>query len=1529
MTETETKLPAISRRAFFFGSAAAGALTFLGAAHTKSGVIYAYAADPGEKSFAVVMLGRDEISVLAVDPSTSKVVPNMKVHVASHASAATVSSIDLTTNEQGFATAHVRDMSENRDEDDPVGGYGFWASVEGSASGYRDFAADLVRVQTGPAPQGADGKRPASITVPTQPYNAASQPGYLRKLSFDGNDIQYSQATFVACSGNDAEHTLDAQIVAAAGKRVSVRFLYDGAELGSAQGTTGGDGRVSLQVKGAFLKGASPNGKAQVFFEVEGACYEAPCRLSACAGADGLDHAVEKNDATISPGNPDSNPMVDTVDADNLGVYTVFVPEKFPIGGGTKFDLPLPDFPVTAKLNPLGMFAIGVGLDLKPLLPSSDGSADDSKLWKVLKHETWDQYVDRKVEEEAKAVDRYLAAEAIKKGKSKEISQTKFGGLETKFEFTLLAEGDWEWGSSTWSLGLNATILFNMKYSWGRQVFVGPVPVYIGFDIGLNSSASFYIGMEMESGFKNVHWTPDKNGVTIVSRFEVGASAGVGIYGFLSVGVRGYGFIQGTLGLVKTEHEFPHLAVGAGVGITLVWQVLFASGTIGLYNYQWPHIYDNWPHDDFTLGAEDTLSMPAAFRNSAASYTLGEGETLDLQSCPPALITAEKLAALAEFDAQVDELAAADGSIDASFDYDYRAEEKETLAKFSEIGVVAADEAAQTAEESGSEYIPSLGAVPAVDRLIYEGVTSDSRHKVIRSADGSWYLCRLCVVNVGIGLLAGADRSIVFNRETGLFERLETPQTVLVEDPQPTIVRPRVTMCKLTGEGTWSAPQVIDFGVEPNSVEQLRANFYDYDFDVCEDLSSPGTFYFNVVSGVVGATDEDSFEYRWRNQCVTFVRYRYNDARVLRQVSKADVLGSATSYSPHVLYHAGTSTPFFFWAKAQPKGEGAVYTLNIRGYDELLEREMSMCLFKPYGYSTAAPLYLDFHAGKGPGWTDDANNPLLLWVAPQVKDMAVVANSYQVHMCPYNDKYHAIGWGSVNLENVTCPVIVPDHGWIYTSTADDGKAEGADERTGEPRELIFATRTSESKTVVERGAGIANITSFGASADGSRLFAARCQEGEAPSSLAQDLNPGADSEVLGVSGQKGAEEVRRYSIYAANWDAKRQSYHKFYPFCQSDHPLDVVDCVDLGRGAASFISTEIVNAQDGKGDIYQMNVPLLCSVQLEAATTMDLFCGVGDVCHVTLRVQNNGNLPVRGFEAYLFDTQDYPRRPLASKGFDALADSMYPAVEDWRYNDEDGNAVHMTDEVYLASKDEGSGLLRANLSDEDMNNLLWPGEARTYGTIDFVVPDSWAGKGEVTVYASIGNAVADEDALSDALGQAAPDFAGSGSDAGSDSAEGGGAGDGEAGLQASALAASGEGDGSDAAPRVAASDGSDSSSVAVASAQLGASSGFATVGTLEADSNGVFTDVDGKEESFTITVDGDTRADDVAAADYTPVNAAAAEADGSAAVKTSDESPDLAGPLTVFGAAGLAALAAYEKRRSDNEKAEQGSGASA
>ena len=234
--------------------------------------------------------------------------------------------------------------------------------------------------------------------------------------------------------------------------------------------------------------------------------------------------------------------------------------------------------------------------------------------------------------------------------------------------------------------------------------------------------------------------------------------------------------------------------------------------------------------------------------------------------------------------------------------------------------------------------------------------------------------------------------------------------------------------------------------------------------------------------------------------------------------------------------------------------------------------------------------------------------------------------------------------------------------------------------------------------------------------------------------------------------------------------------------------------------------------------------------------------------------------------------------------FDNLADDVCPTVEEWRYNDEDGNGVYMSDEVYLASKageSDESGALRGSFSAEDMNSLLWPGDERSYGTIDFTIPDSWAGKGEVEIYACVLQPKPDEDALADALGQVGPDFGG-------------------AGTQAS-----------------------------VDASGFGAASGSAA-----SDENGVFFDVDGVDESFTLKISDEAVAAGVSAADYTPVNSAAAAADTAQQKKVVDTGDDAArsiGPLAAVGvgAAAVAAAAAHSRAKALRTECEAaGAGAS-
>ena len=1482
--DTKNNLPAISRRSFLFGAATGGALTFLGSKATSSGLILAYADEAEQISFEVIVVGRDDIVVLTMDPSTGQVVPNMDVVITSYAEAATQKTLTLQTNETGVACVKARQLAENCDDDSPLYGYEFWAKVEASKDGYRDFATSLIRLHAGPGDITESGAREANLTIPTQVYDPSKEFGYVRQLSFDDYDIQYFDSSFCACAGNDAEHSLIMQLVSQKGKRVAMSFLYDGQELGKAEGTIGDGNRATLEIKGTWLKDITPEKETQILFSIEDEQYEAPCNLYFFPGADGLTDTISNENAKVAPGEPDSNPFLGTT---NLSTYRVRLPEAMPVVGGSYFDIPLPELPICFIVEPTGLVQLGLSLNLLPLFPGLKDQVGVND-WRCVRKETMAQCKERHAKSEADARARYNDAKAIKDGQSKEGKQTKFGGVNITFDFNLVAQGTWNYDSRKWSAGLNANIIAAATWEWGQQTFLGPIPFYYGIDLGFMNTVSLYIGFETESGFNYITWNPDTCGLTWVPRFEFGVSAGVGVKGLASFGARGYAYLQSTLGFVYSEtgKPIPHRRVDGGFILTLVVQAFWFSATVSVWHFTGNPILDNW--EDSVSEPLQSVKIPTAFQNSKASYMLSDGKIVDLDGNVVDLdkellapINTDSLLKLAEFDAQVE------GSVDdeqepdliGNFTY---GKDKASDAPVSGFGIVPSGSLS-----TPNNYDAKLGVVPAVDDCIFKNVNSDSRHKIIKAQDGTWYMFRLCVVDVNSYNSASENCYFKFNADTGLFEQQEKPLSAEELSESFSIPRSRIMMSKLQSDGSWSNARVIDFSMNNISQKVHRMNCNDFDFAVCENPNSSGVFFFNIASSKISASAEDSFENRWRKQFLTFLEYDTNaqGAAAEKQKTTIEQLSSGiTCYCPHINYHKISGQLFFSWVSATPKDTGAVYQLHTKVVSASNFSDEADTLTQTLYNGKTQSYYQSFYADKGPRWEDAGQATAITWVIPSIEQ----TNAYTIALHVYYVASKTLTIGNIfNYTDIAQPVILPSRGWFIVSAKQHVNSSDDDPKALDRKEMELYM-PDENWVFGRYMVGIANMTSFSATEDGSRLFAVHVQEGEQPSTAASDMNPGSETTIMGAE-ESEAKEIKKYSIYAANWDSERNTYHTFYPLCQTSHPLDVVESAEIGGGLLSFITTEITDAQAGKGDIYQVNVPLVCSVQLISATCLDAFCAAGDTCHASVRVLNNGNLPLKAFTVKLYDNETGSGEPLATKCFENLGDLMFPTPEDSQGTDEDGNTIRMPDEVYLAQNNTDSKKLYGSLSATDFNSLLWPGDERTYGTIEFSVPDSWSGKTSVQVYAFISDAQADNACLNDSLEHNAPSFGLS--DSSSDNTQ-----------NASALKMS-----------------------EAKKANTLSAYNFNVTGAVTPDSLGVFHDADAFPSTFEVAAASNSSSGtNLHAATYTPANASAQKASSSQnkanTPRTSDDRGSLLGPLALVGA-GAAAAAAYSKRRYDNEKA--------
>ena len=941
--QAQSKKPSISRRAFLAG--AGSVFTALAApivaGQRVPGVVpageqdplaalgpeVAYAEDAGTFEFEVAK--PSEIAIKVVDVAAKDMPPVKGARVTLKSLDTDAGAITVTTGDNGIAVADIKDLCDPK-----------------RATLATDYLCDLsVKVR-------ADGCRQVNIesrqaiggtacVLPTCSIMADSyrQIPYFRSVSFNGRDVQYTTATFMHSSGNNARHEISAGLYLKGAGEARVQVwrwtpesdVFPG--LGNRQTTllceldasisdskaqeyrrldeadeaaraAGGDYDVeayedrwvrNVSVKERFL---------QTSFDRS---FEAGDRLVMRIFYDGwetiyLTSARFRN----APLDKVSSGAADLLPGLGSSSLEFTIPKLLPGIGGAKFKVWTPTLPFLVVLNPLGYLMAGF------TLYSAEGESEKNPF----KKDNWEKGEAESFKEQCKEFDKKY--EKRKAGFKSMYNDWKSpsGNNQTKrmqckmfpkFEASVAAQfyadlafdiDDMKASENVWRGGLNLVAGVSGEGNIVFQALVGPIPLFLNLNPSADLTLSLRAGwnaslpgddrplsermLEMITE-SNISWAD--NQVAFVLNIGFAVTAGVGVSGVASVGVRGSAGITGYVALydgsghgAEGTYTWPHARVGAGMDLAVAVQAWIFKYSKKIIGKEWPTLYDSWGIDadaasllDGDPEAEPTATgMPAAFALGGATVQAADtDDELEPDENGNYVITLEELAEnaqpvtegelldTAEFRAQVASVAA----LDAEEDLDLVAREVEarelttedgetiqTMAGYS-LTLVSADEAAggvaalsdgeaagPNDPTSGADFReqPELdpddfeevegklqdvdpdaeaasisgvaeagGVTPSIDVPILRDVFSDGRPRMATiGADGS----RL---------------EVMLRIATGTYDG--KPRSRLVAQIRRNILGMRV----------WSPAIPVEFAVDGLG-DIRREDLYDYDFDVCE-----------------------------------------------------------------------------------------------------------------------------------------------------------------------------------------------------------------------------------------------------------------------------------------------------------------------------------------------------------------------------------------------------------------------------------------------------------------------------------------------------------------------------------------------------------------------------------------------------------------------------------------------------------------------------------------------------------------------
>ena len=965
----------ISRRNFLRGSAlAAGALSILGFSQPAAGSFsIAYADETGATDFVVYALSREDVPIVVIDVANGANAPvaGMKITVTSLYNDARVTA---TTDAFGCATVGIRALTDGAG-DAAADGYAGWMHIQAEKAGYRTYIEESRLMESG-FHANDQGVLPNMVQIATQPD--ANTP-YLSCVCFDGVDFQYRAQRVGITSANDMVHDLVVRIEHAGGStwNVALANKTTGATVGSATAQAASDAATAT-ITGTWLDGAhgiSAGDALAITFSNGTTTYEFPLsatfvnvQMPVTGGYDGT--------LSLSPGNDP-----EALEDGQPKKATKALPDFFGSALGDMFTAGVPFLPVDVFCDGLGNVGFTATIATCNIFKKergADPSAEPQKRWKIIKDTSGGNWVDTFVADLQKNAQRWSETSG---GDGSANGGKNFGAskvaskFDVTFDFQLQGYGSaletsdsdkWLWHFDVAALGRLAA-----KVNVSQQLCVCGIPVFWAFDFSAMALLKFMLGCRFRSDFSDFTWGHEWSipgdcpaGVVFNFRAELGLTAGVGVIGIASVGVRGYGFfdimfMSDSTTDYEQKHHYPHTTIGIGAAVQMIVQVLMFKKTVMLVSTDSNNIYDS--DDKYKDDSSDkaltagALALPdARFGSEVAALTASAISSDDLEmvddssllSCVEFTVAPDAQGALCDY-AFCGTQGSSDGPVDIIDPY---AQAPEVALATPNGGFGAQAAAGLFTATSG--YNPIHGVRPSFQTKLWSDAFSAPRPKVVRAGDYT-YMLRIAVVEVDVDA-SNADLCVVADDSGCTFVKAVSENALahisladdgslvypeynadiamaqfvtfdgdtvqgdmsanrrLVEELTRTdsrgravnatkVTRSRLIISRYYEPGAqWLTPSVLEFAIPATATEYMRVNTWDTDFDVA--VSDTGMLYVALTSIVRPYYEDKTYDEQFKRQFISLLRVDpYREKVIGCECGLSSMLNGAIYWQPRVV----------------------------------------------------------------------------------------------------------------------------------------------------------------------------------------------------------------------------------------------------------------------------------------------------------------------------------------------------------------------------------------------------------------------------------------------------------------------------------------------------------------------------------------------------------------------------------------------------------------------------------------------------
>ena len=570
-------VPSCSRRSFV--KLAVGTITVLPTAASAllagSGQETAYAVgDEGSGTHRLVVVSPKQVGLYIADQAgdTNAPVAGASVVLTSRHNGKVLTG---TSDEDGIVLFDIEELSEPELE---YGRCVFNGTIDIKAEGYREFHVSLARIRGGLALS-----VPSRLLEPDRPYPS--------RVSFAEWDMLYLKSEFVSVPGNTDNHEILVEIRNLSKPCTVTLHDRDSKTVYASANVTPTEGVATASLSKPFLQknssDALPIG-SDFYMQLDDGetIYEFPVALGVRAGvADTFTIAPEKDYAPVNNRVPSSGQVV--------------IPDYIPGIGGQSLSPKLPIGSVVFVVDPFGYLYIAWSTPRVGYI--DDDSTPNAGKWG--KHpytsasEQYSSFFDKNMDKALSIRDK------IAQGSN--ITQL---GFTPKFEATLslrfLAMAQWNYKTGFFSGNAQFQALGHVGAGFNEMFAVGPVPFFIDFMLNVDIVYELAgLGFATPNGLDitKYDWDYTNTGNSCTVNLSPTLSVGIGISGFLSIGLRGtllLSLFSGYSPKPDPRCKLPHDIVGYRATIAVEVYVLFFkwSGTI-IDDYE-PQWWDSWRDRD-------------------------------------------------------------------------------------------------------------------------------------------------------------------------------------------------------------------------------------------------------------------------------------------------------------------------------------------------------------------------------------------------------------------------------------------------------------------------------------------------------------------------------------------------------------------------------------------------------------------------------------------------------------------------------------------------------------------------------------------------------------------------------------------------------------------------------------------------------------------------------------------------------------------------------------------------------------------